>query len=165
VEAVNHLKVRSCLIDGEAVCCDEKGLAVFHVLRRRWNEPQAFLYAFDLLELDGTDLRRESIEVRRATLASILPLQRPPCRRQPATGEVSRADADGGIQKVGDRTLAADGIDATATRRNSHLLPVDRALSQCLGIGSGGMFMIDIQGYARREGMADGVWSLRPSSA
>src|ERR1700704_3707079 len=38
VEAVNQLKVRSCLIDGEAVCCDEKGLAVFHVLRRRGNE-------------------------------------------------------------------------------------------------------------------------------
>jgi bifunctional non-homologous end joining protein LigD len=31
-----------------------------------------FLYAFDLLELNGTDLRREPIEVRRATLASIL---------------------------------------------------------------------------------------------
>ena len=27
VEAVNHLKVRSCLIDGEVVCCDEKGVA------------------------------------------------------------------------------------------------------------------------------------------
>ena len=26
VEAVNHLKVRSCLIDGEVVCCDEQGL-------------------------------------------------------------------------------------------------------------------------------------------
>ena len=44
----------------------------FHVLRRRQNEPEAFLYAFDLLELDGTDLRREPIEVRKATLASIL---------------------------------------------------------------------------------------------
>jgi bifunctional non-homologous end joining protein LigD len=42
------------------------------VLRRRQNEAQAFLYAFDLLELDGTDLRREPIEVRKATLASIL---------------------------------------------------------------------------------------------
>ena len=31
-----------------------------------------FLYAFDLLELDGTDLRREPLEVRKATLASIL---------------------------------------------------------------------------------------------
>jgi bifunctional non-homologous end joining protein LigD len=39
---------------------------------RRRNEPEAFLYAFDLLELNGTDLRREPIEVRKATLASIL---------------------------------------------------------------------------------------------
>ena len=32
----------------------------------------AFLYAFDLLELNGQDLRREPLEVRKATLASIL---------------------------------------------------------------------------------------------
>src|SRR4051794_13824550 len=49
VEAVNHLKVRSRLIDGEVVSCDERGLARFDVLRRRQNEPYAFLYAFDLL--------------------------------------------------------------------------------------------------------------------
>jgi ATP-dependent DNA ligase len=52
--------------------CDERGVAAFHVLRRRQNEPEAFLFAFDMLELDGTDLRREPIEVRKATLASIL---------------------------------------------------------------------------------------------
>jgi len=33
VEAVDRLKVRSCLIDGEAVACDENGLAVFERLR------------------------------------------------------------------------------------------------------------------------------------
>lgn len=33
---------------------------------------QAFLYAFDLLELDGIDLRREPWETRRATLTSLL---------------------------------------------------------------------------------------------
>ena len=64
VEAVKHLKVRSCLIDGEVVCCDEQGMTSFQLLRHRRNEPQAFLYAFDLLELNGTDLRREPIEVR-----------------------------------------------------------------------------------------------------
>ena len=53
------------------VCCDERGLATFQLLRHRRNEPQAFLYAFDLPELNGTDLRREPIEVRKATLASI----------------------------------------------------------------------------------------------
>ena len=69
---MNHLKVRSCLIDGEVVCCDERGLATFQLLRHRRNEPKAFLYAFDMLELNGKDLRREPIEVRKATLASIL---------------------------------------------------------------------------------------------
>jgi bifunctional non-homologous end joining protein LigD len=37
VEAVNHLKVRSCLIDGEAVCCDDRGLAISQMLRQRRN--------------------------------------------------------------------------------------------------------------------------------
>ena len=80
VDAVNHLKVRSCLIDGEVVCCDERGLARFDVLRHHRNEANTFLYAFDLLELDGTDLRREPIEVRKATLASILRKSRPGVR-------------------------------------------------------------------------------------
>ena len=70
--AVNHLKVRSCLIDGEVVCCDEKGVTSFQLLRHRRNEPKAFLYDFDLVELNGADLRREPIEVRKAMLASIL---------------------------------------------------------------------------------------------
>jgi ATP-dependent DNA ligase len=48
------------------VCCDERGLAIFATLRQRRNE------AIALLELDGTDMRREPIEVRKATLASIL---------------------------------------------------------------------------------------------
>jgi hypothetical protein len=58
---------------------DERGLARFDVLRRRQNEAQAFLYAFDLLELDGTDLRREPIETRKATLASVLRKAVPAC--------------------------------------------------------------------------------------
>ena len=63
----------SCLIDGEVVCRDEPGLAVFHVLRPRQNDADGFLYAFDpALELDGADMRREPIEMRKATLASIL---------------------------------------------------------------------------------------------
>jgi bifunctional non-homologous end joining protein LigD len=72
VEAVNRLKVRSCLIDGEAVICDDNGLAVFERLRKVRRSPQVFLCAFDLLELDGKDLRREPFEVRKATLASLL---------------------------------------------------------------------------------------------
>ena len=72
VEAVSHLTVRSCLIDGEVVCCDERGVAVFDVLRHRGNDASAFLYAFDLLELDGIDIRQEPLETRKATLARML---------------------------------------------------------------------------------------------
>jgi len=71
-EAVNRLKVRSCLIDGEAVACDENGLAVFERLRRKREGRHVFLYAFDLIELNGDDLRRDPLEVRKATLRSML---------------------------------------------------------------------------------------------
>jgi bifunctional non-homologous end joining protein LigD len=80
VQAVNALRLRSCLIDGEAVCCNDDGLAVFQKLRQRPNDPRVFLYAFDLLELDGADLRREPLEVRKATLASVLRSCRPGLR-------------------------------------------------------------------------------------
>ena len=72
VRAVNKLKVRSCLIDGEAVCCNEHGVPSFDKLRHRGNDPDVVLIAFDLLELDGNDLRREPLEVRKATLTSLL---------------------------------------------------------------------------------------------
>jgi bifunctional non-homologous end joining protein LigD len=62
IEAVTALKVRSCLIDGEAVVCDDNGVAVFAKLRQRRNDRHVLLYAFDLLELDGEDLRREPLE-------------------------------------------------------------------------------------------------------
>jgi ATP-dependent DNA ligase len=35
VEAVNALKVRSCLIDGEAVACDDNGMVVFERLHQK----------------------------------------------------------------------------------------------------------------------------------
>jgi bifunctional non-homologous end joining protein LigD len=72
VEALERLPSRSCLIDGEAVACDENGLAVFKRLRRKPSGEHVFPYAFDLLELDGQDLRREPLETRKATLASLL---------------------------------------------------------------------------------------------
>ena len=53
-----------------------KDVTSFQLLRHRRNEPQAFLYAFDLLELNGDDLRREPIEVRKAD-AGQYPAQEP----------------------------------------------------------------------------------------
>jgi bifunctional non-homologous end joining protein LigD len=70
--AVGKLPVRSCLIDGEAIVCDENGLAVFDLIRRHGAGERAVLSAFDLLELDGKDLRRRPIETRKAVLAKLL---------------------------------------------------------------------------------------------
>ena len=70
--AVKSLPVRSCLIDGEAIVCDKNGLAVFELIRRHGALASAVHCAFDLLELDGRDLRREPIEKRKALLAKLL---------------------------------------------------------------------------------------------
>jgi bifunctional non-homologous end joining protein LigD len=70
--AVSKLPVRSCLIDGEAVVCDENNVAVFELIRRDGAGERAVLCAFDLLELDGKDLRRKPIEARKPLLAELL---------------------------------------------------------------------------------------------
>ena len=70
--AVAALPARSCLLDGEAIVCDENGLAVFDLIRRTRHGGEAVLCAFDLLELNGKDLRRAPIEHRKQTLAKIV---------------------------------------------------------------------------------------------
>jgi bifunctional non-homologous end joining protein LigD len=72
VEALARLRSRSCIIDGEAVACDDNGLASFERVRYRQHDGDVFLYAFDLIELNGDDLRRDPLEVRKATLKSLL---------------------------------------------------------------------------------------------
>jgi bifunctional non-homologous end joining protein LigD len=70
--AVAALPGRSCLIDGEAIACDDSGLAMFELIRRARNHGSAILCAFDLLEIDGEDLRRVPIEHRKHRLARLL---------------------------------------------------------------------------------------------
>jgi ATP-dependent DNA ligase len=60
----------ACLIDGEAVACDDDGMPVFD--RLRYRRDRVFLYAFDLIELSGADLRREPIERRKVLLIQLL---------------------------------------------------------------------------------------------
>jgi bifunctional non-homologous end joining protein LigD len=72
VEALARLRSRSCIVDGEAVACGDDGIASFERIRYRRHDASVFLYAFDLIELNGNDLRREPLAVRKATLASLL---------------------------------------------------------------------------------------------
>jgi bifunctional non-homologous end joining protein LigD len=70
--AIKSLPVRSCLIDGEAIVCDENGLADFELIRGHGTADNAVHCAFDLLELDGRDLRRRPIEERKELLTQLL---------------------------------------------------------------------------------------------
>ena len=71
--AVGELRCRSCLLDGEVVICGEDGIPVFDRLRYgRQVRGKALLYAFDLLEFDGKDLRREPLEARKGALSKVL---------------------------------------------------------------------------------------------
>jgi bifunctional non-homologous end joining protein LigD len=72
VETLARLRSRSCIIDGEAVACDDNGVASFDLVRYHRANGRIFLYAFDLIELNGDDLRRDPLEVRKATLASVI---------------------------------------------------------------------------------------------
>ncbi len=80
VEAVARLGSRSCIIDGEAVVCGPDGIACFERIPRWEADESVFMWAFDLVELDGDDLRRDPLEVRKATLASLL-AHAAPCMR------------------------------------------------------------------------------------
>jgi bifunctional non-homologous end joining protein LigD len=70
--SVESLSVRSCIVDGEAIVVDERGLSVFDALRFRLRDHAAVLCAFDLIELDGEDLRGRPLEHRKGTLADLL---------------------------------------------------------------------------------------------
>src|SRR4029077_9718512 len=69
------LLVRSVILDGEGVICGPDGVSDFDRMRglfRRKGSSDVFLYAFDVLELDGRDLRAERWDARRALLTQLL---------------------------------------------------------------------------------------------
>jgi ATP-dependent DNA ligase len=65
---VARLRARSCIIDGEAVSCGDDGITLFERIRYKRHDDSVFLYAFDLIELNSDDLRREPLEDRKGDL-------------------------------------------------------------------------------------------------
>src|SRR5690349_12058296 len=72
VETLARLRSRSCIIDGEAGGCDANGVTLFNLVRYRHCDESIVLDAFDVIELNGDDLRRAPLERRKATLEMIL---------------------------------------------------------------------------------------------
>jgi hypothetical protein len=57
---------------GEAVSCGDDGIASFNRIRYRRHDADVFMWAFDLIELDGADLRPDPLHARKDTLGTVL---------------------------------------------------------------------------------------------
>jgi bifunctional non-homologous end joining protein LigD len=68
------LSVKNAIIDGEITVLDQNGKSSFQLLQSYGKTKQTPLvyYAFDLLFLDGTDLRSRPLGERRKLLAKLL---------------------------------------------------------------------------------------------
>jgi bifunctional non-homologous end joining protein LigD len=94
-EALARLRARECVVDGEACVVDAHGTPSFQALQE-WlagasKNARIGFAAFDLLWLDGRDLRGEPIEARRELLEKLLEGEGPPMSFSgTAAGEVAQ---------------------------------------------------------------------------
>jgi bifunctional non-homologous end joining protein LigD len=74
IRAASGLRCEYAIIDGEAIVQDGTGASDFDSLNSamRWRPESIILYAFDLMHLDGTDLRQRALADRRAILKTLL---------------------------------------------------------------------------------------------
>lgn len=71
-DAASRIKAASFLIDGEAVIANEDGTPDFRALRSKSRGHEARLFAFDLIEHDGVDLRDLPLIERKRMLKNLL---------------------------------------------------------------------------------------------
>jgi bifunctional non-homologous end joining protein LigD len=74
VGAALDLECKSAIIDGEAIVQDGDGISDFESLSfaMRWRPNAIVLYAFDLMHLDGRDLRQQRLLERRSLLKALV---------------------------------------------------------------------------------------------
>lgn len=78
-DAMAQLQVSSAVLDGEVVAVDEAGRPSFQVLQHRGVFPpgyQLVFYAFDLLALEGEDLKQRPLSERHTMLEELVADQR-----------------------------------------------------------------------------------------
>ncbi len=75
VETVLSIKPKTAVLDGEIVALDDQGRPSFQMLQHRGTpgkKRRVVYYAFDLLNLNGRDLRRLPLEERKELLAKVV---------------------------------------------------------------------------------------------
>jgi len=122
VEAIQNLAPRECVIDGEVVAVDDQGRSSFQLLQAKEMEGRKspiYLYAFDLLQLDGKSLIGLPLEARKNVLEKLCTNAGDPIRYSGAIG----TDADRLLEEVKRRRL--EGI--IGKQRNSVYEPGRRS--------------------------------------
>lgn len=74
-QAVAKLPVKSAVLDGEVVALDAKGRSSFQLLQAPLLKDQdvpLFFYAFDLLQLEGRDMKSLPLEERKERLSALI---------------------------------------------------------------------------------------------
>jgi bifunctional non-homologous end joining protein LigD len=72
VESALKNRIKQFVIDGEAVVLGVDGIPDFNALHSRQHEEEVQLYAFDIMALDGEDLRALPLSLRKTNLARLL---------------------------------------------------------------------------------------------
>jgi bifunctional non-homologous end joining protein LigD len=72
IEAARKNRSRQFVIDGEAVVLGVDGISDFATLHSGKSNGEVQLYAFDVLAMDGEDLRDLPLSMRKASLARLL---------------------------------------------------------------------------------------------
>ena len=73
--SVSKIKAASFILDGEAVAVDAQGKPSFQMLQNRGSLPSGWslaYYCFDLMQLNGEDLKNQPLKERRGLLEGIL---------------------------------------------------------------------------------------------
>ena len=71
-DAVAALPVESAVLDGEAIVMRSADRSDFEALRSRQGQAEAILVTYDIMEVDGQDVRPEPLEERRKRLTRLL---------------------------------------------------------------------------------------------
>ena len=99
--AIAKLPAKNALIDGEVVVEGDDGLSSFSLLQqdlKASRHDRMTLYAFDLMHLDGTDLKQLPLVARKEALAKLL-------KRQPARGPLRLSES-----------FSEDGLNTASAR-------------------------------------------------
>src|ERR1700730_5429654 len=104
VEDLASLSSISCILDGEAVAWGDDGIPSLERLRSGRYDANVFLYVFDLIELNGSDMRGSPLQDRKAALAKIV------SRAEQGIQLNEHTEEDGAIVFEDVRKLGLEGI-------------------------------------------------------